>query len=327
MNDSITYDRIESYLLHQMSEEERQAFEAEVKASPALSEQLERQRLEHKIMEVLIEDDLAGQIKKWHSEGTLAATTTPKTSSNESPSSSRQGRSKLIGGILLLLLLVVIVIWQVPSRKEQLVREHSTEEDLVDSTPKVPTSLEPSVDEAKTKIAPTVPIDSIEEPQSRPTEEKAEPRKPMADVSATNYRDLALAFREPANFESYNKVFRNPEESKLDQALAALEEDQYEQSIDQLSALLQEDSTDLNALFYLGIVHFESGQYQQAIPFLKATAQSQHLFFEHAAWKLILAYLHDSKIEEAKQLLKTIAEDEDHEFYTKGKELQERLIK
>jgi iron complex outermembrane recepter protein len=68
MNDEFMYRRIESYLLRQMTEEERISFEAELLTNEQLAMQLDQQKLEHKTMEAIVEKDLLKDLKKWQAE-------------------------------------------------------------------------------------------------------------------------------------------------------------------------------------------------------------------------------------------------------------------
>src|SRR5210317_1019713 len=68
MSKENTYKRIEAYLLRQMSEAERIAFEVELLTNEQLAQQLEQQKMEHKVMEALVEKDLLKDIKMWQAE-------------------------------------------------------------------------------------------------------------------------------------------------------------------------------------------------------------------------------------------------------------------
>lgn len=59
------FDRIERYLLGQMSADEANAFERQLETDPAFAEEVALQRLEHDAMEVLIEQDIRKQMAGW----------------------------------------------------------------------------------------------------------------------------------------------------------------------------------------------------------------------------------------------------------------------
>ena len=71
MNDNTNTDRIEAYLLGQLSPGEARAFEQEIAQNPALATEVDKQRVELRAMELLAEAELRAnfQDKKRKSPG------------------------------------------------------------------------------------------------------------------------------------------------------------------------------------------------------------------------------------------------------------------
>ncbi|GEM_PF-1906485 len=62
------FDKIDDYLFDNISEEEKLAFEAEMKSNVELTESVTQQRLEHRAMQLLVRSDLRNQISAWKEE-------------------------------------------------------------------------------------------------------------------------------------------------------------------------------------------------------------------------------------------------------------------
>lgn len=70
MADHTNFDRIEAYLLGRMSAEEARHLEQEAAQDTALAAELQQQTLEHRAMELLVQDDLRAHLNTWKSEKT-----------------------------------------------------------------------------------------------------------------------------------------------------------------------------------------------------------------------------------------------------------------
>jgi tetratricopeptide (TPR) repeat protein len=68
MNQEERFDQIEAYLFDQMSEEQRQAFEASIAQDRELAAEVEVHRLEHEVMQALTVDELRGKMQHWEQE-------------------------------------------------------------------------------------------------------------------------------------------------------------------------------------------------------------------------------------------------------------------
>ncbi|MBX2927402.1 MAG: hypothetical protein KF852_06155 [Saprospiraceae bacterium] len=106
-----TFDTIEDYLLENLSEEERTAFEAQLQTDEALAEAVARQRLEHRAMQLSLQDDLRAQMAEWKKEKTGKAAngatqTGPPREAKRITLSSRLTRIALAASILLVVAMV-----------------------------------------------------------------------------------------------------------------------------------------------------------------------------------------------------------------------------
>ncbi len=77
MNKDNTYEQIEAYLYNKMPAADRKAFEMALHKDHAFAQQFKEQQLEHQITEVILEEDLLQDLKKWDQ---LRKKTAPKNS-------------------------------------------------------------------------------------------------------------------------------------------------------------------------------------------------------------------------------------------------------
>lgn len=67
-NNTTNFDRIEAYLLGQMPSTEVAAFEQEIGQDDTLAREVDRQRLEHRAMELLLREELRNNLQLWKAE-------------------------------------------------------------------------------------------------------------------------------------------------------------------------------------------------------------------------------------------------------------------
>lgn len=68
MNAQLPFDRIEAYLFGQMNEQEQAAFEQELAENPALAEEVQLHRAEHRAMHLSLLNDLKSNLNEWKVE-------------------------------------------------------------------------------------------------------------------------------------------------------------------------------------------------------------------------------------------------------------------
>jgi len=105
----------------------------------------------------------------------------------------------------------------------------------------------------------------------------------------------------------------------LDDALNYFNQGRYGKSISQFDLLLNHNSKDLNALFYVAVCEVRLELYDRAIPLLdKVLASSNNVFHQEAEWYKALALIGQGNMDEAKLLLQEIASKKG--FYKKQAE-------
>ena len=68
MNTDTNFDRIEAYLFDQFSPAEKQAFEREMQDNPGLAARVEQHRLEHRAMELLLQQEMRDNLAAWKAD-------------------------------------------------------------------------------------------------------------------------------------------------------------------------------------------------------------------------------------------------------------------
>lgn len=286
MNESLSYNRIERYLLGQMSPQERAAFEAEVARDAALAEQLAIQQREHQALEVLVEDHLRAQLKHWARQYPL-----------REPTPWYRRRTVWMAAASLLLLGILYLVWPSASKPgAALVQTESP-----------PPSVEPlpaPLTEDKTAIIET------------PAED--------ANTESINQQYIALASRYAERPKFQRIVVRNEQSplSYMDSAYLALEKGQYAKAILRLRQIPESDDRYISAQHLIGEAFFASGAYAKAIPYLQVAADTpDYLRKSEAEWQWALALLYLANADSSRRILQRIVKDATHPYYRKAKQL------
>ncbi len=287
MNESLSYNRIERYLLGQMSPEERAAFEAEVARDPALADQLATQQREHQALEVLVEDHLRAQLRYWAEQYPLSR-----------PTPWYRQQAVWMAAASLLLLGILYLAW--PSTQKP-------NNALVETEKSVPLT-EPL----------TAP--ALTEDEAAMSEMPAE----EANTESSNQRYIALATRYTERPRFQRIVVRNEQAplSYMDSAYLALEKGQYAKAILRLRRIPESDDHYISAQHLIGEAFFASEAYAKAIPYLQAAANTpDYLRKSEAEWQWALALLHLANADDSRRILQQIVKDATHPYYRKAKQL------
>jgi hypothetical protein len=237
MNKKEIYDKIEAYLLNQMSESERSDFEKELGTNEALKKQFNQQELEHQIMEVLVEKDLRLDLEKWQKEEDVKLQKGQKTR----PKIFYLRRASMIAVAASLLFLVYMFFWWNERESDSI--PIAKEEDHIEKS--IPNERED--DEEK-----------VEKNQSKQkNNQKEEPVKDWHTPSAENkYFALAESFSQPIDFSSEAGSFTRDGLTSMDSILINLVEGKIPSAKEVLEKKLKVDSTDQNVNYYLGLVYY-----------------------------------------------------------------------
>jgi hypothetical protein len=109
----------------------------------------------------------------------------------------------------------------------------------------------------------------------------------------------------------------------LKKGLEYFDKEKYYLSIAEFQILLENNPTDINALFYSAVAFYKTGQNNLAIKYLNAVINNtNNSFLPEAKWNLALVYIKTGEVRIAKQLLLEVIKEEG--FYAKN--AQERLV-
>ncbi len=285
------YDLIEAHLLGKLSPQQRQAFELEVLRNPDLAEQFEAQQHEHEAMEVLVEDRLRAQLRRW---------------SEQHPLRPAWWGMKTVLSIAAALALLLVVGYLLRRSGEV-----ATPPELAVDAPAVSPPPPPA----------TTPTDAPTEAPALPPPSESKGASPPPAVPTA--QQLALSYLKRPHFQPLN--VRGEEEAEshpLSPVYALLAEKKYTKA----TALLEQiDATHpqyITAQHLLGEIHIARQRYVGAIPYLKVVVrQEDYLRRKEAEWQLSLMYLYCEQIEEARQLLQRIRRDEEHPYQKKAHRL------
>lgn len=292
MTDDTTCDAIERYLLGQMPDDERTAFEAQLAADPVLAAQFARQQREHTALQVLVDDHLRAKLNDWKKQYPLR------------DSFLHRYRIPLgIGGLLLLAALWSVLPFGQKKEPDAPKKSHQpTEQPIAQTTPPIP--------------APDTPADT---PPSPPQKLPARPPQYLA---------LAAELREPARFPTDNLRHDDDTLDVLDSALLDLSERRFGQGLARLRAIPPEHPRYPDVPYFQGLAHYEQGAFGKAVPFLKNAANTPaYLYAEQAEWYLTLAYLHLGQIKSCQARARQIAADDGHTYREQAQKLLARMRK
>lgn len=253
LDDTHTTDRIEAYLLGELSPAEREAFELEMKDNPELLDAVEEMKaLQEELVALEREQfvDQLNQIRTELEEGEVQQTDQDTSSPTDPPPSVRKmPRWYFAAAAGLLLLIIPMYLLLKPS-------------------------------------------DSLFEQYFTP------------------YEDL------------YSNRGSAEEEIKL--ALKDYNDGQFKTSLPHFDAYLEQVPSDSEAVFYAGIAHLGAGQSQEASQLLETVTANGFLYQIQAKWYLALSYLESDMSDQAKTILKELA-NSTNSYQNKAAELLKKL--
>lgn len=337
MDNQALYDRIEAYLRRELSERERAAFEAEIQNNPKMAKQLTAQRLEHQLMEVLVEDDLMSKMLLWQQSEVEEEKPEAKTVVLQ-PRAKRplQRRSSVLALAAAIALLVVALFWwNRPTNQINIVDIDDADTSKVNTPiieeiapPEEVIVQEEEIKEQEEEQKEVIPEDQLPTESKEVIAQEDTPKEkipsPVEEAPDIDYGAIAAAFSEPVAYVDFRGTVRGGDNT-LDQALDSLEANKLAQGIAILEQLKAANEQDMDATFYLGLSYFKEGQYEKAISYLKPIAESTYLLNETAQWQLGLSYLQSGKIEEGKAAIEAIATDVGHTFEEAAKGVLEAM--
>ncbi len=306
MDQNSTYDQIEAYLLHKMSNSERTKFERELATNQELAQQFKAQELEHKMMEALVEKDLRKDLKQWQTAEDAIVKTPPTEKNITAPIPLYRRKSSWAIAASILLLVSAFFLFN---------KNIDNEPSIVDieDQPKPPTEqpikeVQPK-EEIVTNDSPSIEKEDLVEEAPKNTQPKIEKLNPPPTTPTVNYIALADTYSDPIKFET--NVRGTSDENTYKEALSYLDKGELNLGITKLSELLNTTPND-NIRYNLALAYYQQKKFDQAIPFFSEVISNEYFHIDQAQWFLALAYLQVGAVDKAKEILLAIKEDGDH---------------
>ena len=345
MNKNNTYKRIKSYLYNTMSPKNRAAFETELQHNKALAKKLKAQKIEHQVMEAVLENDLRKDLKAWDQE-------LDGEEHQEKPKpKNRFGGIHFIWLAISLLLMALVLFY--PKKKKATVDTNTKEsivkknmgvvdatdslaiqtpnniekEDLAKSIAKTPTinthNNEKTVEKTKNEQGLIEYKESTNKKTSvvRPEkiEEKAIPKtQESIPIIDTEIKGDSLQQKKDSIIINY---------AAIDEQIETFTTNETSRSEAELRSITQLDSTNLAVKYDLGLLYYIKGNFIKAAKSLEIFGQSKTDYFyeERAQLVLVMAYLKSEETTQANILLEKIVKNKDHQYYEDAVKLQKTL--
>jgi len=115
------------------------------------------------------------------------------------------------------------------------------------------------------------------------------------------------------------------EQYQLYDAMSFYSEGNYVVAAQKLKTLQEETGATDTTNYYLGASLLYQDKPNEAIPYLNEVSEANSAFKQKSEWLLLLAYIKDEQLEEAKASLSNILSNEQHLFYKEAQELSQEL--
>jgi len=291
------YEQIERYLLNKMSPSERAAFEEELCRNPELAEQFALQKREHEAMDILVQERLRAQLRRWSVEHPLREI-----------APWYHHRMVLAAATLLLLLAALYLAWPLAEQDREIARADNASDR--DSTPSLTVKKEQSPSE-------TIAVS--------PTASSGNERYRQIRAIARKYKYETFSIPTPS-------VLRGEEEEEstcwaVDSALVALEKRQYTRGIQLLKQVPEEEmKCFVEARHLIGKAYYLKGKYKEARSYLEQASNISDYWDKcEAEWELAICYLSSNEILRALRLLESMAPDKGHCRHKEARQLLKDL--
>ena len=123
-------------------------------------------------------------------------------------------------------------------------------------------------------------------------------------------------------FEPYEELYtgRGSADEEIKAALADYKAGEFEASLPHFDTYLETAPQDSQATFYSGVAHLAAGEAEEAIPLFRSIMNDEFLFYIPAKWYLALAYIEADKQDDARAILRNLA-DTDNSYSEKASNL------
>lgn len=311
MKESELFEKIESYIKHQMSEKDRILFEREISQDALLEKKVKQQQQEQKILELLVEKDLKAKLVEW----------------DKSEIITDKNVNKFNQTLLLVLVGLVIIggiFWFYSNQKQEHIdtfpinqsksKKENTKEEI--ESPKIEESIHVSPPKKIPSKQENQPVASQSQKINSSKEKGAKNDK---KTLTQNSKLLALAEKHfipfsPTTIESRSIQATNRD--SIRQILSLFEAGNYQVGNQLLKALILNTPENTEFQYYLGVGLYSDRQFNQAIQYLKPILKDPNfLYFEEVEWTLALSYIFQTEYLKGKEILQEIAKDSEHTYF------------
>jgi len=302
------YEKIESYLLHKMSENERADFELELAANDNLMAQFKKQQSDHELLEIVVQYDLREQVNQWKIELQNETISLERNQSSDIKAKKEFQTLAVPAIVLLFIIITSFLIINTSSDPGNIISAPIDNSLTLDQNTLQPVHQDPKEsnrDERK----------EIEPLQGPKKENHPAPPKGNKLIAMANSRNIDL--------EKYliNVSKRADEDTTLIHGLNLLLQDSLEEGIVILSPLMKKGTQEerVHATFSVALSYLNLGQPDNAIPLLKSSLDPSLLYTLDAEWFLAVSYIRNSNFGKAKKLLIKMSENPNHDYHTEAK--------
>jgi hypothetical protein len=321
MVDGPLHERIEQYLLGRLSSEEAARMESEMASDPELADQVALQRLALMGMQRLAARDMRTRFEQWDKESDLL------------PESDMPNKSQpslwFWTTIALFLLLLVATVWyfsqktRAGNNQDQKGREVAVRDSLIDVLRADYREKSMALDSliALTKAD----SDTLNKVEIKRLQEELELKdKALRELERrrnTGKPQIARQLAPPS------PRFRgDQDDSVLGKAREAIDSGKYEEAVRLLRSISANDSRQAQVTQILPYALFYAGKYKEAIPaFITLWEQDSDNEAMNAQGYLLLCYVAEGNMQEARQMRLVILQNPKHKFFKTAKDLGETI--
>lgn len=325
MVDEQLHDRIEQYLLGHLSATEAAQFEAQMKADPALADQVALQRLALQGLQRMAARDMRDRFEQWDAE---TEEVSPEPGS--SPPKGRFNPWLWSTMILLLLLTAGAFLYFGQKQKEQTKlererREIAFRDSLIDQLQADYRAKATELDSLQKLQG--IAGDSLTRLEMKRLGEELERKdKALRELERRRFSgkaQIAMNLAPPApKFRSRG----SNDDAQIEGTRAAFEKSDFNEAVRLLKSIPANDARQAKVTQMLPYALFYAGKYREAIPaFIKLWEQDADNEYMNAQGYLLLCYLAEGNMQEARQMRMVILQDREHIFYDMARDLSGTL--
>lgn len=315
MTEEELFFKIESYLKGELEAKDKIAFEEEINKDSNLAAQVEEQRADLPIMELLLEKDLRKKIQNWDLEMDRS-TADSELSIDKSP--SKKISKWLLGVLFILFSIGVFFIF----KKSPFSSEQEPSIDSIEKNKSLKNQSDNPTNDINAKD--TLRIPEIPQQKTPIKKDKPIPQKQYFAQVKVYSKQSKPEFAYPDNLTRRGNQSMVTE---FENGINLLVEGSSKEALEVLTSDITMDSIfGIKFQNNLAYAYFYNDDFSKAVTLFQSLADDDsYIFSETCQWFLILSYLQMDKEKEAKEYLNLILQDKQHKFFLEAKKIMEML--